>query len=443
MNQVYKIIWNVSLGVWVAVSEAAKAKTKSKTVGAVSLLTSIVVFLPGAFAQVGTTGGTGGGTAISSCTGNNQANSGTDPSNIVIGCSATSGTATRSVAIGDNATTSGANSQSVAVGSVAAARGDQSVAVGNNVNANGNSSIAIGGDDIDRVRNDATASKSYQTITGSNLPTGYPETTATGGGAVVVGVTAQAKGSFSSAFGMAANAIGDASVALGTTSVANGQGALAIGAVSAARDNGSIALGINTNAKGLNSTAIGSGSSSLTGSQTTGDYATAIGSGSNAVAGATAIGSGAKAQTIGGVAIGSNSISSIDSGVSGYYSVTGQNSSDTTGVWKSTNAAVSIGNGSTLTRQITGLAAGQQDTDAVNVAQLKSTRTIATNNLKTAIGTSASTDTNGNLTISNIAGTGKSNLNDAIATVKQSADDQFAKLKTEGNQITQGNNSNT
>ncbi len=78
-----------------------------------------------------------------------------------------------------------------------------------------------------------------------------------------------------------------------------------------------------------------------------------------------------------GVAIGSNSIANTDAGALGYDSVTNTDSTSTNATWKSTLAAVSIGD-TGETRQITNLAAGKQDTDAVNVAQLKQLRSYAT-----------------------------------------------------------------
>lgn len=82
----------------------------------------------------------------------------------------------------------------------------------------------------------------------------------------------------------------------------------------------------------------------------------------------------------GGVAIGADSIASVDKGVAGYDPAAGDHSNDTTGTWKATAAAVSVGKAATptsaaVTRQITNVAAGTQDTDAVNVAQLKAVNT--------------------------------------------------------------------
>ena len=76
----------------------------------------------------------------------------------------------------------------------------------------------------------------------------------------------------------------------------------------------------------------------------------------------------------GGVALGSESVASIDKGIAGYDPATGSASISNSPTWKSTAAAVSVGDSTgetVLTRQITNVAAGTEDTDAVNVAQLK------------------------------------------------------------------------
>lgn len=93
------------------------------------------------------------------------------------------------------------------------------------------------------------------------------------------------------------------------------------------------------------------------------------------------IGKKANATTEGGIAIGENSVASTAAGEIGYDLRKDGQSSETSAIWKATNAAVSVGNGSTLTRQITGVAAGTEDTDAVNVAQLKKAKYTAGDNV--------------------------------------------------------------
>ena len=105
-----------------------------------------------------------------------------------------------------------------------------------------------------------------------------------------------------------------------------------------------------------------------------------LGSGDNPittnVSDVVSIGHNANVTAAGGVALGSSSVASVDKGVIGYDASGTDHSNDTTGVWKSTAAAVSVGKEATptsaaVTRQITNVAAGAADTDAVNVAQLK------------------------------------------------------------------------
>ena len=110
--------------------------------------------------------------------------------------------------------------------------------------------------------------------------------------------------------------------------------------------------------------------------------------GKNAIAdisGATALGANSQSTVANGVALGSGSVASVAAGVVGYDSKTGLPSTEASATWKATHSAVSIGaNTTTLpggpfnnTRQLTGLAAGTRDTDAVNVAQLKAVNAAA------------------------------------------------------------------
>ena len=94
---------------------------------------------------------------------------------------------------------------------------------------------------------------------------------------------------------------------------------------------------------------------------------------------AVTIGRNANTTVDGGVALGSNSVASVAAEVAGYDPITTKASTETSATWKSTLAAVSVGaptedGAATATRQITGVAAGMQDTDAVNVAQLKAAK---------------------------------------------------------------------
>lgn len=90
------------------------------------------------------------------------------------------------------------------------------------------------------------------------------------------------------------------------------------------------------------------------------------------LADAVMIGHNADVLKNGGVALGADSVAAIDKNAVGYDPANGDHQTDTTGTWKSTAAAVSVGDASKhMTRQITNVAAGKEDTDVVNVAQLK------------------------------------------------------------------------
>lgn len=106
------------------------------------------------------------------------------------------------------------------------------------------------------------------------------------------------------------------------------------------------------------------------------NHAVIIGSSDNgtttAVHDAVALGHNTDVSTEGGVALGNGSKATVAAGAVGYYILTNAPSTDTSATWKSTASAVSVGDvANGVTRQITSVAAGTNDTDAVNVAQLK------------------------------------------------------------------------
>jgi len=135
-------------------------------------------------------------------------------------------------------------------------------------------------------------------------------------------------------------------------------------------------IGSKNNVTNTNGAVVFGDKRTLTGA----DGSVVIGSSQNgtstSVKNAVAIGSETNVTVAGGVALGSGSVASVDKGAVGYDASGTNHNSDTTGVWKSTAAAVSVGKEATptstaVTRQITNVAAGAADTDAVNVAQLK------------------------------------------------------------------------
>ena len=213
--------------------------------------------------------------------------------------------------------------------------------------------------------------------------------------------------------GMKATSTAENAIATGTESTASGLNAIATGTNSIATGTNSIAMGTDAKAMGENTISIGKGNkvigenSGAIGDPTTmenvngvysmGNYNSIQGGGEKAKADKTArdifaignnIGSDKKVtdKANGSVILGSNGYSNVTNGVAlGYgsnasvekgkvgYDITGTNhDKDTSGIWKSTESAVSVGNiDKKITRQITSVAAGTQDTDAVNVAQLK------------------------------------------------------------------------
>ncbi len=181
----------------------------------------------------------------------------------------------------------------------------------------------------------------------------------------------------------------DQNVAVGLTNTANG-GSVVVGTSSEAENLGTsvghgnkvigsnngggqwgLALGNYLTVKGEEAVAVGKEASATAG------WAIAMGSKSSAEKEtAMAFGYDSHAKVSGGVALGSWSVADTEKGKVGYDISGTDHSNDTTGVWKSTAAAVSVGKEATptstaVTRQITNVAAGAADTDAVNVAQLK------------------------------------------------------------------------
>ena len=296
--------------------------------------------------------------------------------------------------------TNAKTSNSLAVGSESQATGEGAVAVGRKNTSTGASSTVLG---ILSTANatSATAVGMQTTATGENslavghkssaagrnsVAVGTNGTTAALGG-VAVGQAAKSNKFYSVAMGMNVTADGDNSVVLGASASAKDDGTIAIGSYGStpteASGNRALAIGSATKANGLESIAIGSRVNS------TSQHSIAIGTRANASAvKSVAIGPDSRATVDGGVALGRDSVADVAGGVNnkGYNPNTNRTdiySGLNGNVLTSTTGAVSIGNGSTVTRQLTGLAAGTKDTDAVNVAQLKSVNLAFSGNVNT------------------------------------------------------------
>ena len=216
--------------------------------------------------------------------------------------------------------------QSVAIGSVAKAYGSQAVAVGADTRAIGNSSVAIGTDDIELDRT------KLQTLlpglaNNENLNNKAPSDATLGSAALhdkPYYVKTASIGTASVALGAMSQAAGDASMAMGLNALAEGDASTAIGPLARSKGKKSIAMGVNANS-----------------------------------------------QVDGGVALGADSVSNRQQ-TSNAYIPSGADTAQVNAIkaTKGTTGAVSVGS-DTVKRQIINVAAGTNDSDAVNVAQLK------------------------------------------------------------------------
>ena len=201
---------------------------------------------------------------------------------------------------------------------------------------------------------------------------------ATGNQAIAFGKIANASGSGAFALGQATNATSHGSIAMGNGAQSTGSGSTALGRTAQATKDGSVAVGFNAEATGDHAIAIGGDGKGAAYDNTNTTFAGLNEKTTASAKNAVAIGHQATANIEGGVALGSESKTTKDAGEIGYNPATGRTNdyknltNNTKAALTSTRAAVSIGDDSaSVTRQLTGLAAGTQDTDAVNVAQLK------------------------------------------------------------------------
>ncbi|WP_346534924.1 trimeric autotransporter adhesin Ata [Acinetobacter sp. 8_A20231192] len=376
MNKVYKVIWNASIGAWVATSEIAKSKTKtkSKTLNlSAAVLSGVICFAPNAFAGTNTEGGIGQGTSISGTTSCREGSANTaNQKDIAIGCGAQTQDRTGSnianrnnpynnstgayagamkqggaISVGTGAVVE--KGLGTAIGSYATTQGISGVAIGTGALSSGNTALAVG-------RQSAATADFSQAI--GNVAA------ATGKGSLAIGHSATAEGYRSIAIGspdienadpvagqagaayqpkMATKATGKDSIAFGGGAVATEENALAIGAFSESKGKKSVAIGTGAKAQKDNAVVIG-------------DQAEA------SFEGGVAIGKGARSEAENSIALGKDSKASQATGES---FLTKQ--SAPTGV-------LSIGDIGTE-RRIQNVADGAADSDAATVLQLKAART--------------------------------------------------------------------
>ena len=306
----------------------------------------------------------------------------------------TSAGATRAIAIGTLSKSSG--NYATSLGSSAEATAERAIAVGYKSKAEAERAISVG-NLANATKNDSIAVGNNSAASGLNASAVGKNSKASGQSAAAFGDTAQATNTNATAVGNQANASNTNTTAIGNQTVASGGNATAVGHLSQATADGATAIGTNNKA-GYEGTAVGlsntvtgrtsaafgrsntvSGKESLAAgvrSTASGEHNVAIGYQAATDGKATvAIGEGSKADIADGVALGSNSATTAAAGIQGFNPADSR--TNTYGglsgtAQTSTLGAVAVGNGATATRQITGLAAGKENTDAVNVAQLRS-----------------------------------------------------------------------
>ena len=242
------------------------------------------------------------------------------------------------------------------------------LAIGNGAQADGRANNASGGIAIGQAVK----------ATHNNTIAMGVEAKATGAQAIAFGKIANASGSGSFALGQATNATSHGSIAMGNGAQSTGSGSTALGRTAKATNDGTVALGFNAEATGDHAIAIGGDGKGAAYDSTNTTFAGLNEKTTATAKNAVAVGHQATASIAGGVALGSESKTTKDAGEIGYNPATSRTNdyknltNNTKAALTSTRAAVSIGDDSAgITRQLTGLAAGTQDTDAVNVAQLK------------------------------------------------------------------------
>ena len=286
--------------------------------------------------------------------------------------------------------------ESAAMGVYSNSAGPGSFAAGYKENALGQNSVAIGSENTSHVADTITLGQQNNAKTMGGISIGKNNLTDSADGnrgdvernrensQIAIGRDNTATNLDAIAIGRDTHATGSGATALGARADASGNNAIAIGQSGKTSDR-VVASGVNSIAIGMQSQATGEAAiAEGAGSRAGGKYGVALGRTTKANAeAATALGNAAEANIANGVALGSSSVTTTDKGVLGY------NPSDlherkydklTGNVQTATTAAVSIGNGKQLTRQLTGLAAGTADTDAVNVAQLKNVGVALTGN---------------------------------------------------------------
>lgn len=361
MNHIYKVIFNKATGTFMAVAEYAKSHStggSSSTAGQVgsspvirlTRVATLAILAITAMFNSTTPAAAAGGVAVSQSSGANNNNT------------TGNGDAINAHAEGDYTVAAGKSShakgaQSIAIGggdgsmgrrsqAGAKAEGQESIAIGGDVTAEGDASIAIGSDDLYLNNKDGspkhqngqlnTLIQNHKVLnqirSETNTQKKYRRTKAEGHASTAVGTMAYAKGHFSNAFGTRSTAEGNYSLAVGLTAEAKNGYTIAIGSNARAIKYGALAIGTDAQVDLDQGIALGYGSQILNNNNNNNNNTAYIPEG-----GESTISSNHKATSHGLFSIGSSSIR----------------------------------------RKIINVGAGNNDTDAVNVAQLKAVENLA------------------------------------------------------------------
>ena len=328
----------------------------------------------------------------------------------------------KSIAIGYASEAMGSNA--IALGSNAATNnGHDSIAMGTYAKTNGEKTISIGAYNTAEGAQSIVIAGNYDASTGSNRST----TTAAAKRAIVVGPESHATAEDAVAIGNKNTVASARTYAMGNNiNVAAGaDDSLAFGTKASVAGINTIAMGNTTQASANYAIAVGNTA------QATAEHATAIGNKSVASnVSAIALGRQAQATAENAMALGANTKAGTANSVAlGRYSETSDvhtgaytlnNSYTAAGLPNAANGTVSVGSAG-KERQIQNVAAGvisATSTDAINGSQLYATNNYLSNlatGVQNVLGGDAAVDNAGNVTMSNIGGTGKGNVNDAIA----------------------------
>ena len=434
MNRVYKIVWSKAKNAYVVTSELAKNHTKNASgkmvKAALTAAMGMGVLMGGYVADAAPAtnpSGDGPGIAIGTGSSSQKVDSTAVGKNAKTTGESALAVGYDSIADADGAMAVGNGNKAMAGGSLAVgarniAQGMGGLAIGENNTAEGDGSAAVGHSNkvhamgtyafglqnaVWKMYSQAygmnnIVSEANSFAYGNSNQVGSMNSFAFGGGnlntarwAVTVGNTNKVGGEHSFAAGFY-NTIGSTSkdaVAIGQnarvgvsnfnvattidpttgkiTAVYNGEvdatNSVAIGHEANVMALNSVALGENTGVTkdGKNGTAIGGEASVKAENGTAAGFKATVRAKSGVALGASSF-----VDAEGGIALGRNSVAERKSGRAGYDFTTGAVSTVNDSTWKATDGAVSVGS-SANTRQITGVAAGTEDTDAVNVAQIK------------------------------------------------------------------------